>query len=98
MPALEILAVVGIIGFVVFRQLQGEPLRGKRTVLLPAILTVIGYTDLRKEAGHLGGADVACLVVGVAGSACPSRRRRTARASWPARSAARATSATSATR
>lgn len=68
MSALEILAVVGIIGFIVFRQLQGEPLRGKRTVLLPAILTVVGYTDLHKEAGHIGGADVACLVVGVAGS------------------------------
>lgn len=69
MSALEILAVIGIIGFVVFRQLQGEPLRGRRTVLLPAILTVIGYTDLHKEAGHIGGADLTCLILGVAGSA-----------------------------
>ena len=68
MSAIEILAVVGLICLIVFRQLQGEPLRGRRTVLLPAILTVIGYADLHKEAAHIGGADLACLIVGVAGS------------------------------
>ncbi len=69
MSALEILAVIGIIGFVIFRQIQGEPLRGKRTVVLPAILTVIGFSDLHGNGGHLQSADVTCLVIGALGSA-----------------------------
>jgi hypothetical protein len=69
MSAIEILAVIGIIGYVIYRQVKGEPLRGKRTVLLPAILTVIGFVNLRGGGAHLGGADIACLAVGAAGSA-----------------------------
>jgi hypothetical protein len=68
MSAIEILAVVGIIGYVIVRQVQGESLRGKRTVLLPAILTVIGFLNLRAGGAHLTGTDVACLVAGIAGS------------------------------
>jgi hypothetical protein len=68
--ALEILAVIGVIGFIIFRQVQGEPLRGKRTVLLPAILTVIGFTDLHGTGGaRLQPADVTCIVLGALGSA-----------------------------
>lgn len=70
MAALEILAVVGVIGYIIFRQVQGEPLRGKRAVLLPAILTVIGFTDLHGTGGaHLQPSDVTAIVVGAAGSA-----------------------------
>jgi hypothetical protein len=70
MSAIEILAVIGIIGYVIFRQVQGEPLRGKRAVLLPAVLTVIGFLNLRSGGGaHLASADITCLVVGIAGSA-----------------------------
>jgi hypothetical protein len=70
MSAIEILAVVGIIGFIIFRQVQGELLRGKRAVLLPAILTVIGFTDLRASHGvHLQTSDIACIVIGCVGSA-----------------------------
>jgi hypothetical protein len=69
MSAIEILAVIGIIGFIIFRQVQGEPLRGKRTVLLPAVLTVIGFLNLHGGGTHLAAADIACLVAGTAGSA-----------------------------
>jgi hypothetical protein len=70
MSAIEVLAVIGIIGYVIFRQVQGEPLRGKRTVLLPAVLTVIGFMNLHGSGGaHLTGTDIACLVAGTAGSA-----------------------------
>ena len=70
MSAIEILAVVGIIGFIIVRQLRGELVHGKRAVLLPAILTVIGFTDLHASKGaHLQAADIACIVVGCAGSA-----------------------------
>jgi hypothetical protein len=70
MSGLEILAVIGIIGLVIYQQLRGQALRGKRTVLLPAVLTVIGFTDLHGHGGaHLQPADVACIIVGAAGSA-----------------------------
>jgi hypothetical protein len=63
---LEILAVIGIIGFVIYQQLAGQLLRGRRVVLLPAILTVIGFLSLRGH--HLGSADIAWLTVGALGS------------------------------
>jgi hypothetical protein len=72
MSAIEILAVIGVIGYVIFRQVQGEPLRGKRAVVLPLVLTVIGFLNLTGNGsgtGHLTGTDVACLAVGTAGSA-----------------------------
>ena len=69
MSAIEILAVIGIIGFVIFKQVRGEALRGKRAVLLPAILTVVGFTDLHASNGaHLQRADVVCIAIGAAGS------------------------------
>jgi hypothetical protein len=70
MSAIEILAVVGVIGFIIFRQVQGEPLHGKRAVLLPAILTVVGFTDLHASNGaRLQAADVTCVVIGCVGCA-----------------------------
>jgi hypothetical protein len=63
---LEVLAVIGIIGFVIYQQLAGQLLRGKRVVVLPAVLTVIGFLDLRGH--HLGSADIVWLTVGAAGS------------------------------
>jgi hypothetical protein len=65
---IEILAVVAIIGFVIYQQLAGQALRGKRVVLLPVILTVIGFTDLHGGAHHLESADIVCLTIGAAGS------------------------------
>ena len=70
MSAIEIIAVIGIIGYIIFKQVRGEPLRGKRAVLLPAVLTVIGFTDLHGTNGsHLATADITALVIGTAGSA-----------------------------
>ena len=66
MSALEILAVIGIIGFVIYQQLAGQLLRGKRVVVLPAVVTVIGFLGLRGH--HLGSADIVWLTVGAAGS------------------------------
>jgi hypothetical protein len=63
---LEVLAVIAIIGFVIYQQLAGQLLRGKRVVVLPAVLTVIGLLDLRGS--HLRPADIAWLTVGAAGS------------------------------
>jgi hypothetical protein len=63
---LEILAVIGIIGFVIYQQFAGQLLQGKRVILLPAVVTVIGLADLRGH--HLGPADIAWLTAGAAGS------------------------------
>jgi hypothetical protein len=63
---LEILVVIGVIGFVIYQQLAGQLLRGKRLIVLPAVLTVIGFLNLRGH--HLGSADIAWLAVGAAGS------------------------------
>jgi hypothetical protein len=60
----EVVAVIGIVGYVIARQLAGEPLRGRRVILLPAILTVIGVLDLHSSPLHARPADVGCLVVG----------------------------------
>jgi hypothetical protein len=57
------LAVVAIIGYVIGRQLMGEPLRGKRVVLLPVILAVAGVADLGEHGRHVQLADVICLVI-----------------------------------
>jgi hypothetical protein len=65
-PWLEVLAVIGIIGFVIYQQLAGQLLQGKRVVVLPAVVTVIGFLGLRGH--HLGPADIAWLTVGAAGS------------------------------
>lgn len=66
MSWLEILAVIGIIGFVMYQQLAGQPLQGKRLIVLPAIVTVIGFLGLRGD--HLGPADIVWLAVGATGS------------------------------
>jgi hypothetical protein len=63
---LEVLLVIGIIGFVIYQQLAGQLLQGKRVIVLPAVVTVIGFLDLRGH--HLRPADIAWLAVGAAGS------------------------------
>ncbi|MYS22903.1 hypothetical protein GA0115240_145827 [Streptomyces sp. DvalAA-14] len=64
MSVLELLAAVGVVVLVIGRQLRGEPLRGKRLVLLPAILTVIGAVDLGRGGHHPTATDIGCIVVG----------------------------------
>lgn len=60
---IRVLAVVAFIGYVIGRQLMGEPLRGKRVVLLPAVLAVIGVIDLGTHGHHVKPTDVVCLVI-----------------------------------
>jgi hypothetical protein len=60
---IRVLVVIAIIGYVIGRQLLGEPLRGKRVVLLPVILAVAGAADLGSHGRHVRSADVVCLVI-----------------------------------
>lgn len=67
MSWLEILVVIGVIGFVIYQQLAGQEVQGKRLVVLPAVLTIIGFADLH-GAKHLHPADYVWLAVGALGS------------------------------
>jgi hypothetical protein len=60
---IRVLVVIAVIGYVIGRQLMGEPLRGKRVVLLPVILAVAGAVDLDKHGRHVEPADVVFLVI-----------------------------------
>jgi hypothetical protein len=64
---LEILAVIGIIGFVIYQQIAGQRIQGKRLVVLPVVLTIVGFASLH-GASHLHTADYAWLTVGAIGS------------------------------
>jgi C4-dicarboxylate transporter len=63
MDVLKVLAVLAIIGYVITRQLRGEPLRGKRLILLPAILTVVGIVDLGRSTQHLAAVDIVFIAI-----------------------------------
>jgi hypothetical protein len=67
MSWLEILAVIGVIGFVIYQQVAGQPVQGRRLIAAPAILTVVGFLDLH-GARHLHPADIVWLTVGAIGS------------------------------
>ena len=67
MSGLEILAVIGVIGFVIYQQVAGQKVQGKRLIVLPAVLTVIGYFDLHGAKG-MRPADYVWLAIGAAGS------------------------------
>jgi hypothetical protein len=64
---LEIVAVIAIIGFVIYQQLAGQKVAGRRLIVLPAVLTVVGFLSLH-GAGQLHTADYLWLTVGAAGS------------------------------
>ncbi|MBU3866497.1 hypothetical protein KN815_21235 [Streptomyces sp. 4503] len=63
MNVLQVLAAIAVVIFVIARQLRGEPLRGKRLILLPAVLAIVGFTSLGKGGRHLTTTDLACLVI-----------------------------------
>ena len=67
MSWLEILAAIAVIGFVIYQQVAGQRIQGKRLVVLPAVLTIIGFADLH-GARHLHTADYLWLTVGAIGS------------------------------
>ena len=67
MSWLEILVVIGVVGFVIYQQVAGQAVAGRRLILLPAVLTVVGFLDL-DHAKHLHTADIAWLTVGAIGS------------------------------
>jgi hypothetical protein len=64
MTATNILIYVALIGYVLFRKVQGQPLKTPRRLFaLPVILIVLGYGDLTRGAG-LKPFEVTLTVVG----------------------------------
>jgi hypothetical protein len=63
MSVVTVLAVIGIIVYVIGQQLVGGALSGKRLVVLPAVLTVIGIADIGGHGSHPGATDIVLLVV-----------------------------------
>ena len=61
MSLLTAAAVIGIVVYVVGQQLVGSPVRGKRLIVLPAVLTVIGIADITGHGSHPGATDVLLL-------------------------------------
>jgi hypothetical protein len=66
MSFLTVLVAIGIIIYVIGQQLLGSALSGKRVVVLPAVLTVIGIIDVSGQKSHLAATDIVLLVVSAA--------------------------------
>jgi len=66
MSLVTVLAAIGIIVYIVGQQLVGSALTGKRVVVLPAVLTVIGIADISSSKSHPDAMDIVLLVVSAA--------------------------------
>lgn len=64
MSLLTVVVAVGLIVYLIGQQLAGTALRGKRVIMLPAILTVIGILDIGGAKTHASATDVVLLVLG----------------------------------
>ena len=67
MSWLEILVVIGVVGFVIYQQVAGQAVQGRRLIVLPAVVTVVGFLNLH-AAKHIHPADIVWLTVGAIGS------------------------------
>lgn len=67
MSVLTIVGIIGIVAYVIARQLMGEPLRGKRLLVLPAVLFIVGIVDVASNHGHHPRpTDIVLLAIGTA--------------------------------
>jgi hypothetical protein len=67
---LIILLAVAAVGWVLWSRMKGQPLKARRLLVLPAVLTVLGITDLTgSSAPHLTAKDIGFLVAAVGISA-----------------------------
>jgi hypothetical protein len=66
MSVITVLAAIGIIVFVIGQQIVGSGLTGKRVLLLPLILTVIGIVQVTGHGAHATGTDYGLIGVSAA--------------------------------
>jgi len=62
MSLLTVVAVVGIVFYVIGKQLVGSALSGKRLVVLPVVLTVIGIVEINGNKLPADATDIVLLV------------------------------------
>jgi hypothetical protein len=60
---LEVLLVVAVVAYVIMRQVRGEAMRGKKLIVLPLVLTVVGILSLTKHSVHPTATDITCMAV-----------------------------------
>ena len=67
---LTIVLAVAAVGYVLWSRMKGQPLKAKRLLVLPVVLTVLGITDLTgSSAPHLTPKDIGFLAAGAGISA-----------------------------
>jgi hypothetical protein len=66
MSLLTVLAAIGIVVYVIGRQVVGSPVTGRRLVVFPVVLTVIGIVDISGDKAPLNATDVVLLAVSAA--------------------------------
>ena len=66
MSAITVLLAVAILAFVIYQQVVGAPLTGKRAIVLPGVLTIIGIAELSGSKTHLPATDLVLLMVSCA--------------------------------
>ena len=63
MSPLTVLAGIAVVVYVIGQQLTGRPVSGKRLVLLPAALTLVGILNVGGSGAHAGVMDLVLLAV-----------------------------------
>jgi len=66
MSVFTVLVAIAAIVFIIGQQLVGSALRGKRVVMLPAILTLVGFVEIVSSKSHPGAMDVMLLATSAA--------------------------------
>jgi hypothetical protein len=66
MSLLTVVAVIGIVVYVIGKQLVGSALSGKRLVVLPAVLTVIGIVEIGGNKSPADATDIVLLATSAA--------------------------------
>jgi hypothetical protein len=63
---LEVLLVLAVVAYVIMRQVRGAALQGKKLIVLPLVLTVVGILSLTKHGVHPTTTDIACMTISAA--------------------------------
>ena len=63
MSPLTVLVAIGVIAYVIGQQLIGRPVSGKRLVVLPAVLSVVGILNVTGGGSHADATDFALLIL-----------------------------------
>jgi hypothetical protein len=66
MSIITVLAAIGIIVFVIGQQIVGSGLTGRRVILLPAILTIIGLVQVTGHNAHATAGDFGLIGISAA--------------------------------